>query len=143
MFSEPFCGWSQLTLGDFDFPCSYLTHPVLDCIEIFKKLLQTNRYPGVLKVDGESMGDAYIVFDDYYQYCIYHNELIVIEKDIEDIIKDFIDSVEPYYLQWTVWDCFGDDKPIEFKEDLDLLKRYLTMKRNDIVQEYCKNFLKK
>lgn len=134
MFSKPYAGWTDITIGDYRGDGSYLTDIPFDFLNAALHALRNNA-PFVLFFDEEGV-QTYITS--------YHDETIVnrITDDIDtyysqtgfkDLIAEGVADIEQNVNEWARFDTCDDEDEVKTRtfvimmeiDDLKiLLKRY-------------------
>ena len=126
MFTKPKHGWSEFEIEDFTFPVSYLNNTPQDCIDAFCFSLENKHMPFCITIDGESMGECYIVstWETVVVFCDENDNLKSRSFNIskETLAALFIKDIEECYEDWQDWLCY-QDKKVDY--DLSKLKSLL------------------
>ena len=123
MLKTPWCGWSEIKIGDWHDRCSYLDDVPYRLLEAVDYTNRTGR-PSAVKFDAEG-GEYIIVFDEFethiinYDFeCQYH--YYTIEINLKDLIKELIADIRRDLIAWSEWGYdINDYEAEERKADLD------------------------
>ena len=115
-FSNLKNGWANLTIGDFNCPCSYIQNVPLTILSAYKEF-QQNKYC-IITIDSEGYEHEIIItsnavhiftYKDRVSYFnlsdIYNTSLKKIEL-LKDLCKDIVDNA----TEWAEWMCLTDPK---------------------------------
>jgi hypothetical protein len=122
MLKTPWCGWSEITIGNWHDRCSYLDDVPYMLLETVDDVNRTGR-PSSVKFDAE--GYHYIiVFDMYETHIICDSfdigyDLHTIEINIKDLIRDLLADIRRDLDAWGKWCSDSDYETEERKADLD------------------------
>lgn len=107
MFSKPIHGWTDITIGDFTGRGSYLTDIPMDVLNAFINSLDYS-IPASIRFDEE--GSEFILVSHYYNtYIILEREkteLISININYLDLIKEAIKDIEDNLEDWVYWESY-------------------------------------
>lgn len=111
MLSEPKYGWTQVEIGDFSQPASYLTDVPMDFLEGFINYLKTGKETEI-KIDGEGAGCFSIALSES---CIrISDDSGEIKHTVnvcpEQLAKELVSDIEQHLDLWAVWppECDGE-----------------------------------
>lgn len=109
MFSKPIHGWTDITIGDFTGRGSYLTDIPMDVLDAFISSLDCS-IPASIYFNEE--GSEFILVSHYNStYIIVEREkteLISIDIDYLELIKEAIKDIEDNLEGWVYWESFYD-----------------------------------
>lgn len=119
MLKTPWCGWSEIIIGNWHDRCSYLDDVPYKLLEAVEDTNRTNR-PSSVKFDAEGW-QYIIVFDMYHTHIICydfendgHYKLCTIDIDLKDLIRDLISDIRRDIDKWSKW---GFDRGYEEIEE--------------------------
>lgn len=105
MLGMPMYGWSQVEIGDFEGPASYLTDVANDCLLAMIHYYETG-FDFVVNFDAE--GWIFKVIADEYNVFVIEDKdepvLHTYDKRIDDLAKEIVSDIEKYFDDWTRWD---------------------------------------
>jgi hypothetical protein len=122
MLKTPWCGWSEITIGNWHDRCSYLDDVPYRLLEAVDHVNRTGT-PSAVKFDAE--GWSYIIVFDMYHTHIICDGIDVVYKyytvdiHIKDLARDLISDIRRDIKAWSEW--FGNISDYEAEErKLDL-----------------------
>lgn len=117
MLIQPCCGWTTVSIGDFNMRASYLTDVPGDCLNAFIHSFESD-LPAAIEFDAE--GWEFTLISDFYSTYIIlkYDEPKLIEINIgrEQLALELIDDIENNIYLWSQWQ--DDDSIKENKEYL-------------------------
>lgn len=123
MLSKPSCGWTRISLGDFEDQASYLTDVPLDTLDSFISYFRDYKRVGIF-CDAE--GCDYIIVPDFCETYIIHNadesKLFVVDRNIYDIAREVIEDIERDIDGWAWWDVYDEEdteEPLKRKNAIE------------------------
>lgn len=105
MLGMPMYGWSQVEIGDFEGPASYLTDVANDCLLAMIHHHETG-FDFVVNFDAEGWTFK-VIADEYNVFVIEDKDEPVLhtyDKDVDDLAKEIVSDIEKYFDDWTRWD---------------------------------------
>lgn len=133
MFSKPKYGWTNINLGDFKGRGSYLTDIPLDCLNSFINALKCS-LPASIYFDEE--GSEFILVADFNGVYIISErektELIKIDIDFLDLIKEVIKDIEDNFNDWLLWMDYYEEHSLNNNEALKIRKNSIENKLNTL-----------
>lgn len=107
MFSKPIHGWTNIEIGDFTGVGSYLTDIPMDTLDAFITSLDCS-IPASIYFNEE--GSEFILVSHYNStYIIVEREkteLISIDIDYLELIKEAVKDIEDNLEDWVYWESF-------------------------------------
>lgn len=145
MLTKPFAGWTNVEIGDFSAPASYLTEVPIECLDIMINSLR-KRIDFCASFDAE--GWTYKVISDYYRtYIIIEDdslELKIIDKDMFSLANELITDIENNIDSWSHWSLSEeyDGKEAIEKYKQDLLEKIQELKEQINEVQSLQNVIK-
>lgn len=127
MLSEPSAGWTNVQIGSWSGPASYITDVPTDCLDALINCLEKHN-PQCIYCDAEGW-EFTIVVSDFETNIIVSddkNELFTFDIPAKQLAKELIDDIEKYLGGWISWDAFVEitDKK-EIQKQKNILKKKL------------------
>lgn len=122
MLKTPWCGWSEITIGDWHDRCSYLDDVPYMLLEAVDDVNRTGR-PSAVKFDAE--GWEYIIVFDTWETHIISNDAerehnyYTIEINLKDLTRELIADIRRDLDEWSKWCSDSDYETEERKADLN------------------------
>lgn len=108
MLETPWCGWSEIKIGDWHDRCSYIDDVPYRLLEAVDHTNRTGM-PSSVKFDAEGW-EYIIVFDMHHTHIICydfendgHYKLYTIDIDLKDLIRDLISDIRRDIEEWSKW----------------------------------------
>lgn len=124
MLIEPCCGWTTVSIGDFNMRASYLTDVPGDCLNAFIHSFESD-LPATIEFDAE--GWEFTLISDFYSTFIIlkydEPKLIEINIDRKELALELINDISQNIDLWSSWQ--DDDSSEENKEYLHKRISYL------------------
>ena len=156
MLAKPWCGWTHVTIGDYDASASYLDDVPVMCMEAFINGINS-WLPVCIKFDAEGW-NFYIIAEEYHTLVFSNNvnsmsDARINEYDISmfDLAKELISDIEGNLEDWISWESYhpiikGSDEYNERKNKLTSLIEQLKEAyevREYIIQNGWKSYCEK
>ena len=122
MLKTPWCGWSEITIGNWHDRCSYLDDVPYMLLEAVDCVNRTGR-PSAVQFDAE--GWEYIIVFDTWETHIISNDserehnYYTIEINLKDLTRELIADIRRDLDEWSKWCSDSDYETEERKADLD------------------------
>lgn len=108
MLKTPWCGWSEIQIGDWHDRCSYLDDVPYRLLEAVDYTNRCGR-PSSVKFDAE--GYHYIIVFDMYKTHIICDDfdigyiLYTVDINLKDLIRELVADIRRDIDVWSKWFC--------------------------------------
>lgn len=136
MLKKPWCGWSEVCIGEFSRQCSYLTNPVYDLSKFFLDALCY--IDAAVHFNAEDLGTFDLVYTGSLYVVLHEDEpkIIYLDIDIKELAAEFIKDIKENLVDWANWESIdNEDEEIEnIREALEPIENFLNKEHLSILR---------